>query len=221
MTMWAYTPSFTYIVGTPPRHLLHTDCPASLPPLLVQWAHTSSFYDTVGMYPLIYLHRMHHQSYLLYTNCPASFPLYLKSEPIPPHFMTQWAYAPHLLTKWALSSLISSLICTVGPYFLIYDMLGLYPLIFLHIGHHPRRLLFTNCPVSVPPLPTQWAHTFSFYNLLTPLNLETGIKGQIQFLQIINSLWFTMIVFTFPIIRKVWDLFSMMTSPDLEIRVKG
>ena len=138
MTRWAYTPSFSYTVGTTlaiycthtvqphflsylhsgpillilcnsgpippiflhsghhPCHLLFTDSPASVPALLAQWAHTSSFYDTVGMYPLIYLHRVHHQSHLLYTNCPASFPLYLNSGPIPPHFMTQWAYTPSI-----------------------------------------------------------------------------------------------------------------------------
>ena len=156
------------------------------------------------MYPLIYLHRMHHQSHLLYTNCPASFPLYwnrepipphfmtqwaytpsftyivgttfviyctqtlqphllpyLHSGPIPPHFMTQWAYTPHLLTKWAppssstvhrLSSLTSSLACTVGHTSSFYDAVGIYPLVYLHNGYHPRHLLYTDSPASFPPL---------------------------------------------------------------------
>ena len=135
--------------------LMDTHCPASVPPLVAQWAHTSSFYDTVGLYPLIYLHSEHQRHHLMNTYCPVSVCL--------------------LLAQWAHTSSFQ-------------DTLGLYPLIYLHNGHHPSHLLDTNCPVSVPPLPTQWAHTFSLYNLLTPLNLETGIKGQIQFLQIINSL---------------------------------
>ena len=52
----------------------------------------------------------------------------------------------------------------MGPSLLIYDTVGLYPLIFLNSGHHPRRLLDTNCAASVPPLFAQWAHTSSFYD---------------------------------------------------------
>ena len=168
--------------------------------LFTQWAHTSSFYDTVGLYPLIYLHSGHHPHHLLYTDCPASFPLLLAQWAhtssfydtvglYPPHLLTQWApplpstvlglsslikfllslysgpispnlwyggpIPTHFLTQWTphspstvhrLSSLNSSITCTVGPYLLIYDTVGLYPLIFLHSGHHPRHLLYTDCP---------------------------------------------------------------------------
>ena len=72
--------------------------------LFTQWAHTSSFYDTVGLYPLIYLHSGHHPHHLLYTDCPASFPLLL----------AQWAH-------------ISSFYHTVGLYPLIYLHSGHHP----------------------------------------------------------------------------------------------
>ena len=159
--------------------------------------HTSSFYDAVGIYPLVYLHNGYHPRHLLYTDSPASFP---------PLF-AKWAHTSTFMTQWAYTFSFTYTLCTtlaiycsdcrasVPPLFAqwahtssFYDTVGLYPLIYLHNGHHPSHLLDTNRPVSVSPLPTQWAHTFSFYNLLTPLNLQTGIKGQIQFLQIISSL---------------------------------
>ena len=97
-----------------------------------------------------------------------------------------------------LSSLSSSLICTLGPYLLIYDTVGLYPLIFLHIGHHPRQLLFTDCPASVPPLFAQWAHTSLFmtwwaytpsfsYTLGTTLASYCSQTVQLQFLPYLYS----------------------------------
>ena len=51
----------------------------------------------------------------------------------------------------------------MGPYHLIYDTVGLYPLIFFHSEYQPRHLLYTNYAASVPPLLTQWDHTCSFY----------------------------------------------------------
>ena len=51
----------------------------------------------------------------------------------------------------------------MGPYHLIYDTVGLYPLIFLHSEYQPRHLLYTKYAASVPPLLTQWDHTCSFY----------------------------------------------------------
>ena len=56
-----------------------------------------------------------------------------------------------LFTQWAHTSSF-------------YDTVGLYPLIYLHSGHHPRHVLYTDCPASVPPLLAQWAHTSSFYD---------------------------------------------------------
>ena len=50
MQQWAYTPIYLYRVHHQSR-LLYTNCPASFPPLLAQWFHTSSFFDTVGLYP--------------------------------------------------------------------------------------------------------------------------------------------------------------------------
>ena len=109
-------------------HLLYTDCPASVPALLAQWAHTSSFMTRWAYTPsFTYTLGTTLASYCTQTLQPHLLP-YLHSGPIPPHFMTQWAYTPHLLTKWAppssstvyrLSSLTSSLACTVGPYLLI------------------------------------------------------------------------------------------------------
>ena len=63
-----------------------------------------------------------------------------------------------------VSRLSSSFTCTVGPYLLIYDTVGLYPLIYLCSGHHPRHLLHTNSIASFPLLLAQWAHTSSFYD---------------------------------------------------------
>ena len=50
MQQWAYTPIYLYRVHHQSR-LLYTNCPASFSPLLAQWFHTSSFFDTVGLYP--------------------------------------------------------------------------------------------------------------------------------------------------------------------------
>ena len=52
----------------------------------------------------------------------------------------------------------------MGPYFLIYDTVGLYPLIYLQSKYHPRHILYIYCPASVPPLFAQWAYTSSFYD---------------------------------------------------------
>ena len=128
-------------MGHQPRQLLYTDCPDSVPPLLVQWAHTSSFYDTVGLYPLIYLHSEYQPRHLLYTDCPASFPpslaqwahtssfydtvglyplIYLHSEYQPRHLLYTDCPAsfPPSLAQWAHTSSF-------------YDTEGLYPLIDL------------------------------------------------------------------------------------------
>ena len=130
-------------------------------------------YDTVGLYPLIFLHIGHYPRQLLHTDCPDSVTPLLAQWAHTSSFMTQWAYTPSFTYTMGtippshghtLSSLISSLICAVGPYLLIYDTVALYPLIFLHIGHHPRQLLYTDCPDSVPPLLVQWAHNSSFYD---------------------------------------------------------
>ena len=88
------------------RHLLYTDCPASFPLLLAQWAHTSSFYATVGLYP---------------------------------HLLIQGA-PPKPSTVHKLSSFIFSLTCTVVPYLLIFCHSGPIPPIFLHSGQREMRL---------------------------------------------------------------------------------
>ena len=120
---------------------------------MTQWAYTP-----------INLHSGHHPRYLLHTNCIASFPLlcaqwahtsllYDNVGLCPPHILSQGApFSPSTVHR--LSSLISSLICTVGPCLLIYDTVGLCPLIFLHIGHHPRHLLYTDCPASASYTPS-------------------------------------------------------------------
>ena len=115
-------------IGHHPRQLLYTDSPASLTPLLAQWAHTSSFYDTVGLHP---------------------------------HFLTQWAPSSPS-TVHRLSNLSSSLTCAVGHTSSFYDAVGIYPLVYLHNGYHPRHLLYTDSPASFPPLFAKWAHTSTF-----------------------------------------------------------
>ena len=182
--------------GHHPRHLLYTDCPASLLPLLVQWAYTSSFYDTVGLYS-IYLPSGYHPRHLLYTNCIASFPPLLHQWAHTSSFMTEWAYT--LSFSYTVSTNLAIyctqtvqpyffLTCTVGPYLLIYDTVGLYPLIYLHSGHHPSRLLDTNCPASVPPLFAQWAHTSSFsYTVGTTLAIYCTQSVQPHFLPYFHS----------------------------------
>ena len=162
MQQWAYTPIYLYRVHHQSR-LLYTNCPASFPPLLAQWFHTSSFFDTVGTTLAIYCTQTA-QPYFL---------LYLHSRPIPPHFMTQWACTPHLLTQGVppkpstvhkLSSLISSLLEQWADTSSFYDTVGLYPFNYLHSGHHHRHLLYTDCPPSLTPLLAQWAHTSSCYD---------------------------------------------------------
>ena len=54
----------------------------------------SPFYDTVGLYPHIYLHSEHHPRHLLYTDCLASFPPLLPQWAHTSSFMTHWAYTP-------------------------------------------------------------------------------------------------------------------------------
>ena len=120
----------------------------------------SPFYDTVGLYPLIYLHSEHHPRHLLYTDCPASFPPLLQ----------QWAHtssftyslSTNLVIYCTQTVQIQLLTCTVGSYPLILWQCGPIPPIYLHNEHHPRHLLYTDCPASFPPLLAQWAHTSSF-----------------------------------------------------------
>ena len=98
MTQWAYTHSFTYTVGTA-LAIYCTECPASLPPLLVLWAYTSYFYDTVGIYsPFTYTVGTILDIYCTQTVQPQFLP-YLHSGPITPHFMQQWAYTPHFMQQ--------------------------------------------------------------------------------------------------------------------------
>ena len=84
-----------------PRHLLYIDCPASVPPLLIQWAYHSSFM-TQWAYTPSFTYRV---STNLVIYCTQTVQLhflpYLHSGSIPPHFLTQWAYTPHFLTQWA------------------------------------------------------------------------------------------------------------------------
>ena len=124
----------------------------------------------MGLHSLIYSHSGHHPCHLLDTNCPGSFPPSLT----PPQFVTQLTYTRHLLTQWAppspstghtLSSLIFLPYLHSGPIPpQIFGPVGLYSLIYLHTGHHPRDLLDTNCPASLPLLLIQWAYTSSFYD---------------------------------------------------------
>ena len=136
MTMWAYVPLIYLARVHHPRHLLYTYCSASFPPSFAQWAHTFLFYDTVGLCPSF----TDTVSTTLAIYCTQTvqlqFLLYLHSGPIPPHFTTQWAYTPYFLTHWAppssstvhrLSSLSSSLTCTVVHTSSFYDRVGLYP----------------------------------------------------------------------------------------------
>ena len=166
-----------------PRHLLYTDSPASFPPLLPQWAHTSLLYDTVGLYP-IYLLSGHHPCHLLYTVCPASLPSilaqwahtssfydtvglyssftytvsstlaiyctqtvqpqflpYLHSGPMPPHFMTQWAY---ILIQWAPASPST-----------VHNCIASFPPL-LHQSAH-TSLLYDNVGLCAPRILTQGA----------------------------------------------------------------
>ena len=135
LVQWAHISSFYDTVGLypliyldsehQPRNLMETNCPASVPPLLAQHAHTSSFYDTVGLYPLIYLHSGHHPRQLMYTNCMASFPPFT-SGPIPPHFMTQWAYTPSF-TYTVGTTLAIYCTQTIQPKFLPYWYYGPIP----------------------------------------------------------------------------------------------
>ena len=230
MTQWAYTPSFFLHSRHPPCHRLYTNCPASVPLWLTQWAHTSSFYDTVGLYPPFFtqwapslpsaIHKLsslnssltytvspyllnlwhsgpippilwhsgHHPHYLLYTHCPASVPLWLtqwvhtssfydivclyhiifytvgtlldigSTQTVQPQFFPYLHSGPityHFMTQWAHTSSFN-------------DTVGLYPLKLWHSGHHPRHLLYTNCPASVLPLLTQWAHYLPFYDTVGP-----------------------------------------------------
>ena len=71
------------------RHLLYIDFPASVPPLLVQWAHPYSFM-TEWAYTLSVTYRVSTNLviYCTQTVQPQFLP-YLHSGPIPPHFMTQ------------------------------------------------------------------------------------------------------------------------------------
>ena len=123
MRQWAYTPSFTYTVGTTlaiyytqtvqPRFLPYFYSGPIPPHFMTQWAYTPSFTYTVGTTLAIYC---------THTVQPQFLP-YLYSEPIPPHFMTQWA-PTWPSTGHQMSSLSSSLSCIVGPYLLVINTLS-------------------------------------------------------------------------------------------------
>ena len=112
LPQWAYTPSFNYTVSTTLAiYCTQTD-------RLPQWAHTSSFM-TQWAYTPSFTYRVSTTLaiYCTYTVQPQFLP-YLQSGPMPPHFATQCA-PPKPSTGHKLSSLSSSLICTVGLYLLI------------------------------------------------------------------------------------------------------
>ena len=207
ITWWAYTPWFSYTLGTTlasycsqtvqPHFLTYLYSGPIPPHFKTQWAYTPSFTDTVSTTLAIYC---------TWTVQPHLLP-YLHSGPIPPHFMTQWAYTPLLLTKWAppspstvhrLSNLSSSLTCTVGPYLLILWHSGPIPLCYLQSGHHPRHLLYTDCRTSITPLlvqgpipphfMTQWAYTHLFtYTMGTTLAIYCTQTVQPHFLPYLYS----------------------------------
>ena len=173
MTQWACSPSFNYTASTTlaiyftqkvqPHFVLYFHSGPIPPHFLAQWVYTPSFSYTVGSTLAIYCSQ---------TVQPYFLP-YLYSGPIPPHFRTQWHAPPHLLTQGAppklstvhrLSSFISSLLEQWANTSSFYDTVGLYPVIYLHSGHHPGHLLYTDCPASLTPLLAQWAHTSSFYD---------------------------------------------------------
>ena len=139
MTQWAYTLIFLHS-GHHPRHLLYTDCPTSVPPLLVQWAipphfmmqwaYTHLFTYTMGTTLAIYCTQ---------TVQPHFLP-YLQNGPIPPIYDTVGLY-----------------LLILGPY-LHTDTVGLYLLIYTLCT--TLAIYCSDCPASVPPLLTQWAHTF-------------------------------------------------------------
>ena len=138
MTQWAYTPSSSdtvstnltiYCAQTVQPHFLSYLHSGPIPPhFMQQWAYTP-----------IYLYRVHHQSRLLYTNCPASFPPYLNSGPISPHFMTQWAYTLSI-TYIVGTTVVIYCTQTVQPHLIPY----------LHSGPIPSHVM------------TKWAYTPSF-----------------------------------------------------------
>ena len=166
MSQWACTPSSTYTVGTTigicttqtvqplflpylypyhPHHLFCKNCAASVPPLLTQWAHSSSFYGTVGLYPVILCHSGPVPHHLLTQWAPPSASALHKLSNlcssltyIPPHIMTQWAYTP-IFTYTVGTTLAIYFTQTVQPQFLPY----------LHNGPIPPHFM------------TQWAYTLS------------------------------------------------------------
>ena len=136
-------------IGHHPRQLLFTDCPASSPPLLVQWAHTSSFM-TRWAYTLSFTYTVSTTLAIYCTECPASLPpllvqwahtssFYDTGGIYPLVYLHSGHHPRHLLYR--MSSFTSSLTCTVGHTSSFYDTGGIYPLVYLHSGHHPRHLL--------------------------------------------------------------------------------
>ena len=149
---------------------MDTHCPALVPPLLAQWAHTSSFYDTVGLYPLIYLHIGHHPRHLLYTDCPA----------LVPPLLVQWA---HTSSFYDIVGLYPPFTYPVGTTLAIYCIQTVQPpfLLYLHSGPIPPHLMTQwayilmqwapaspstvhNCIALFPPLLHQSAHTSLLYD---------------------------------------------------------
>ena len=129
---------------------MNTHCPASVRLLLAQWAHISSFYHTVGLHPsFTYTVGTTRAIYCTQTAQP-HFLYYLHSGPIPPHFMTQWAYTP-------------SFTYTVGTTRAIYCTQIAQPLFlyYLHSGPIPPHFM------------TQWAYTPHFLTQWAPHSLST------------------------------------------------
>ena len=125
MTQWAYTPSFTYIVGT--TFVIY--CTQTLQPHLLPYLHSGPIpphFMTQWAYTLIFLHSGHHPRHLLYTDCPTSVPPLLVQWAIPPHFRTQWAYTPSF-TCTVSTTLTIYCTQTVQPQFLPYLYSGPIP----------------------------------------------------------------------------------------------
>ena len=172
MTQWAYTPSFSYRVGT----TLTIYC--TIPP---SHGHTLSSLSsplscTVGPYLLILWH----------------------SGPIPPHLLKQWVPTSASIVP-RLSSFTSSLTCTVGSYLLILWHRGPIPPHWLtHWAPHSQSTMHRLSSLSFllylhsGPIPshfmTQWAYTSSFtYTVDTTLAIYCTHNVQPQFLPYLHS----------------------------------
>ena len=173
------------------HHLLATDCPASVPPLLTGWALTSSFYDTVG------LSTVNNTLTICWTQTvqPHFLPYFI-SGPISVHLMTQWVYTPSftLLTQCAHTA---SLFDPVGLYLLIYLQSEHYLAIdwtqtvqpyfvpYLHSGPIPPHLLTQGAPPSPPTGLNLFSLSFSVHGKVTSLLcIDTDYKGNAIFISV-------------------------------------